>query len=98
MKTEDKEAGLIGKEVEASMDGQTWFPGRLDKIIDLMVPYLVYVHEFHEQRGFLHIRPCRVCGDCGGTDHRDYNGKTLDECVDCGQFIPKAIEEGENEQ
>ena len=50
------ETYLIGKDVEATMDGKTWFVGRLEKIIDLFVPYVVYVFESNECRGFIEIR------------------------------------------
>lgn len=53
------EAALIGKEVEASMDGETWLKGRLVECIDLFVPYQVFVHEFNESRGFALIRPVK---------------------------------------
>jgi hypothetical protein len=51
------EAALIGKEVEASMGGETWLKGMLEECIDLFVPYQVFVHEFNESRWFALIRP-----------------------------------------
>ena len=51
------EAEMIGKEVEASMDGETWWKGRLEEVVDLFVPYYVFVHELNESRGFILIRP-----------------------------------------
>jgi hypothetical protein len=56
METSEWEQNLLGKDVEATMDGKTWFAGRLEKIIDLFVPYVVYVFESNECRGFIEIR------------------------------------------
>ena len=35
----DEEQALIGKMVEGSVDGITWFSGRLEEVIDLFIPY-----------------------------------------------------------
>jgi hypothetical protein len=48
------ELDLIGKEVEASMNGETWFNGTLVKIIDIFVPYIVLTDM--GERGFLTMR------------------------------------------
>lgn len=54
MKTEQWERDLIGKDVEATMDGETWFKGTLVKIIDLFVPYVVLTET--GEKGFITIR------------------------------------------
>jgi hypothetical protein len=55
----DEEQALIGKDVEASMDTHTWWRGRLDAVMDLFVPYKVFVYDFNETRGFMWIRPLK---------------------------------------
>lgn len=49
-----READLIGKEVEATIDGKIWIKGTLVKIIDLFVPYIVLTET--GERGFITIR------------------------------------------
>jgi len=53
-KTEQWERDLIGKEVEATMNGETWIKGTLVKIIDLFVPYVVLTET--GEKGFITIR------------------------------------------
>jgi hypothetical protein len=58
-KIEQWEADLIGKPVEASMDGKTWRAGTLVEIIDLFVPYRVEL-AVGEIRTFAEIRPAPI--------------------------------------
>ena len=55
MKTEQWERDLIGKQVEATMNGETWIKGVLVKVIDLFVPYIVLTET--GEKGFITIRP-----------------------------------------
>lgn len=57
MEISHDEAALLGKDVDASMDGETWWRGRLEKVIDLFVPYQVFVYDLNEIRGFTLIHP-----------------------------------------
>lgn len=82
MKTEQWELDLIGKEVEASMDGETWFKGTLVKIIDLFVPYIVLTEA--GEKGFTTIRGIREmeCVKCHTIKHVN-EFATPDECNEC---------------
>jgi hypothetical protein len=59
MKTEQWELDLIGKKVEATMNGDEWIKGTLVKIIDLFVPYIVSTES--GERGFITIRKADSC-------------------------------------
>ncbi len=57
---EQWEANLIGKGVQASMDGKTWFAGTLLEVIDLFTPYRVRLASTDEVRAFSEVRPTAV--------------------------------------
>jgi hypothetical protein len=69
IETTPLEQFLIGKGVEASMDGETWLPGKLIEVIDLFAPYKVELFEPHEIRAFIAIRhPAKAQAERGRND------------------------------
>lgn len=49
-----KEEVLIGDKVLATMDGKSWFRGKIIEVIDLFAPYRVKL-ENGEVRVFVHV-------------------------------------------